>query len=79
MFLIANPTALWVQVLRSKYNCGDLKIPKVKKKANNACIWQAIVNIWEDMSQGIQWSIGNGRGACFGPDPWLASGVVLKD
>ncbi|PNX99881.1 ribonuclease H, partial [Trifolium pratense] len=58
--LLTNPSALWVQVLKSKYKCGDDLTPVVTSKAACSHIWRGVVSVWKDMLQGIQWSIANG-------------------
>lgn len=30
--IIEQPEALWVKVLKNKYNCGPLRIPNVRRK-----------------------------------------------
>ena len=40
--MVHNPEALWVQVLKTKYDCGPLKLPEVKHKPGGSNLWQGI-------------------------------------
>lgn len=76
--MVSNPSSLWVQVLRIKYNGGNSAMPKVHPRANCSHTWRAITKVWKDFLRGVQWSVGNGHLARFWSDSWLPSGLLLR-
>ena len=52
--------ALWVKVLGSKYNCGQLMMPQIYCNKKDSNPWKDICNIWNNMKEGIRWIVCNG-------------------
>nr|KYP50870.1 Putative ribonuclease H protein At1g65750 family [Cajanus cajan] len=75
--ICSQPERLWVQILRSKYGCGDGIIPKIacKKVASN--IWRGICHAWGTVLPMLTWNIGDGKTVKFWSDKWLPSRTVL--
>lgn len=44
--LMVNREALWVQVLRAKYKCGNLQIPSVYCGSRASHLWRGISQNW---------------------------------
>lgn len=77
--MMANPIALWVQVIRHKYGCGSEGWPTVRKRGSCSNTWRGITHVWDATLKGTQWGIGNGFQINFWTDIWLPSGVILQD
>lgn len=75
--LHTEPTKLWVQVLRRKYNWTA--IPNAKCKGTNAShLWRQFALLWDEFSMGLSWSLGNGEALRFWSDNWLNSRGPLR-
>uniref|UniRef100_A0A151UFK2 Ribonuclease H protein At1g65750 family n=1 Tax=Cajanus cajan TaxID=3821 RepID=A0A151UFK2_CAJCA len=59
--LITEPHKLWVQVVRSKYNCLDKIIPCVTKRRKMSNLWQGICATWSLVTPHIHWRVKNGQ------------------
>lgn len=66
--LLTNREALWVQVLRFKYGCGNLIIPSMKCSSRPSHLWRGICEFWPFVAQGIKWSVNNRQGVKFWKD-----------
>lgn len=69
--LVAEPTKLWVHIMRTKYSCGVQAVPEIKARNNASPTWRAIVNAWKDVDRNISWVINDGRNARFWRDSWI--------
>lgn len=47
--LMNNPEKLWVQIMKTKYNCGPQGMPTVAIKPNASNAWRPIVNSWDEV------------------------------
>ncbi|KAJ1378643.1 hypothetical protein SESBI_47620 [Sesbania bispinosa] len=68
--MIVKPHAFWVQVLHSKYGCGDGHLPRVCKRPNSSNTLRGICTTWDYILKGLRWVVGNGNKAKF----WTDSG-----
>lgn len=57
---ITKPNALWVQILRAKYNCGQDVLPIIHKSRNHSNSWAGICQVWDRFIQGCKWNIRDG-------------------
>lgn len=69
--LINERDKLWVQIMRAKYQCGSLHLPKVSMKSNSSRLWNAISKNWKPIEDNIQWSVRSGQDTKFWLDRWL--------
>lgn len=67
--LVTHKDALWAQVLRFKYGCGNLTIPTMKCATHVSHLWRGICNQWPLVDLGILWVIKSGKGVQFWHDP----------
>ena len=51
--LISRRDALWVQVVRNKYQCGTDLIPCMDSRKPSSNTWQGIKNVWDKMREGM--------------------------
>lgn len=51
--LITNREALWVKVVRGKYNCGNLIFLTMKCGSKASHIWRGIIKYWSLVGQNI--------------------------
>lgn len=77
--LTKNKEKLWVQVVQSKYNCGNDVVPNVMRKGNSSNVWRGIAIVWNKFLDGLIWRVGNGRSIRFWQDPWLTSHYTLEN
>ncbi|KAF2306076.1 hypothetical protein GH714_011197 [Hevea brasiliensis] len=49
------------------------------KKSTCSSLWREVSACWSKLSNGVQWSIGNGRKARFWLDCWVAEGIFLQE
>ncbi|KAK7404296.1 hypothetical protein VNO78_05076 [Psophocarpus tetragonolobus] len=75
--ILTNPDALWVRVLKAKYNVPNKPFPTVKHQNNESHVWKAIASIWDEFLQGVCWIVGDGLFANFWKDTWLLSGKII--
>eukprot|EP00253_Pinus_taeda_P036521 PITA_36521 len=64
------PWVGWDKVARPK-DWGDWIRNLVKSKQHASVIWNAIVDSFKVIEQGLAWKIGNGRNLKIGKDPWI--------
>lgn len=57
---LVNET-LWVQVMRSKYNCGNGVLPKIRQVSRASNAWKGIMQVWTKFKRNLIWRIGNGQ------------------
>nr|KYP62996.1 Putative ribonuclease H protein At1g65750 family [Cajanus cajan] len=69
--ICTHPEKLWVQVVRSKYNCGNDLLPFVGRKANSSNFWKGLCSVWEPFRKGLVWRIGDGCSTNFWFDHWI--------
>ncbi|CAN1151988.1 Putative ribonuclease H protein At1g65750 [Linum perenne] len=77
--VINRPNELWVKVLRSKYLKTSTDGWVLARKRGFSAIWRGMLKVWQNVENGLHWSIRNGNTARFWTDKWLDSGVVLID
>ena len=77
--LIHNRDALWVQVMRSKYKCGDSLIPQVQKSRRMSNVWKGISQVWPKFKRNLVWRVGNGQSILFWQDHWIPGIDTLAD
>lgn len=77
--LITKREALWVQVLRFKYKCGNLQMPNVTCGSRASHIWRGLTQSWPMVDKGISWIIRNGQSLKFWQDQWVPGVGVLGD
>ncbi|KAJ1413531.1 Ribonuclease H-like superfamily [Sesbania bispinosa] len=77
--LLHDPNAYWVQVVRSKYGCGNDIIPRVRKKGNESLLWRGVRRTWNHVQEGMFWVVHDSRNVRFWVDCWLPSRVILKE
>ena len=63
--LIFKPNALWVQVLKAKYHCGDNLVPIVGPKHSNSLTWRGVCAVWKNTLASVHWVVRNGWVARF--------------
>lgn len=61
--LINNINSLWARTLRSKYKCGEDVIPVISQRNCSSNLWRGICKTWKEVSENINWKIGDGRTA----------------
>lgn len=77
--LISKKNALWSQVLRFKYGCGNRSIPTIKCSSRASHHWRGICQLWPFVENGILWIIKSGHDVRFWDDPWVPDLGVLSD
>lgn len=77
--LMTNKEALWAQVLRFKYHCGNLLIPVMRCGAQASHIWRGITKYWPQVESGISWVIQKGQHVQFWQDFWVPGLGALCD
>lgn len=55
--LMVNREALWVQVLRYKYKCGNLQVPTMHIGLRASHLWRGICQAWHLVEMGTSWVI----------------------
>lgn len=63
--LITNKSKLRVQVLQSKYKCGNEALPETKVKVTDSHLWKGIATVCEKVIQNIRWHVGDGKSISF--------------
>ena len=56
---------------KSKYGIMDDIITVTNFSCSGSYLWRAIARIWNDVQQGIKWSLGNGTQVTFWLDNWI--------
>ncbi|CAN1153234.1 Putative ribonuclease H protein At1g65750 [Linum perenne] len=77
--ILTCPNDLWVRVLMSKYLKKTNNGYVLARKSNFSSIWRGIMKVWPHVTDGLQWSINNGKNTRFWTDRWVDSGVILID
>ena len=75
--LTTRREALWVQILRGKYKCGDLEMPSISEQRVASLTWRGICEVWKDFQKGVGRKVGNGRSTSFWMDNWSEVGLPL--
>lgn len=55
--LCTKNDALWVQVIRAKYNCGELGFPVVNKARNDSNLWSVIKSVRDKFVTGCEGNV----------------------
>ncbi|KAL4391935.1 hypothetical protein AHAS_Ahas03G0294800 [Arachis hypogaea] len=74
--LIHNRDSLWVQVLCSKYRCGDNTIPLMKPLQRMSNAWKGISHIWKQFERNLIWRIGSGQTVDFWKHHWIPEKLI---
>lgn len=53
--LLTNRDALWVQVLRFKYGCGNLNIPSIKCTSRASHLWRGVCQAWPEVEKEVDY------------------------
>jgi hypothetical protein len=61
---------LWCNVLRNKYNRGNVQ-PEFDTRASDSSLWKALINIMPLLEEESMWCIGNGRSIDAWSDTWI--------
>ncbi|CAN1798940.1 Putative ribonuclease H protein At1g65750 [Linum perenne] len=77
--LLKNPSDLWAKVLIAKYLKKTPEGFVLARKIGFSAIWRGILKVCQNVVNGLQRSIGDGRGTRFWTDRWVDGGVVLID
>lgn len=75
--LIQRRDKLWVQILRSKYLCGNNVIPNVDKKHVESNTWRGIRKFWNLVINNIRWRIYDGQVTHFCTDTWMGDSPLF--
>ena len=59
--LVTKPDSLWVKVLKSKYGIRDDALTVTNFSYSGSYLWRAIARVWNDVQQGIKWSLGKDK------------------
>lgn len=78
-YILTKREALWVQVLRFKYGCGNLLVPTMRCGSRVSHLWRGIFQNWHHVEEGISWIINNGQTVRFWQDPWVPDCGILND
>ncbi|KAL4291581.1 hypothetical protein GQ457_14G017740 [Hibiscus cannabinus] len=68
--LLTDTEALWVRVLKAKYNVTD-SLPVSIRRSSCSRLWSGLASVWDAISDSVSWSIGDGSQASFWFDNWL--------
>ncbi|RYQ97763.1 hypothetical protein Ahy_B08g093845 [Arachis hypogaea] len=69
--LIHNKDALWVNIVRSKYECGDDSLPLITKHLSSSNAWKGIFHVWKKFADNLVWRLGSGENVNFWIDHWM--------
>jgi hypothetical protein len=75
--LKSDNNELWCNVLRNKYNRGNVQLG-FDIKASDSSLWKALINSMPALEKASIWCIGNGRTIDAWSDTWMAEGIVLE-
>ncbi|CAN1801051.1 Putative ribonuclease H protein At1g65750 [Linum perenne] len=73
------PNDLWVRVLVSKYLKQTSNGYVLARKIGFSSVLRGILKVWPHVTDGLQWSINNGRNTHFWTARWVDGGIVLID
>lgn len=62
--ICVDSSALWVQVTRAKYGCGENLI-------HSSNFWRGICKSWGDVHRNVIWRVGQGDRISFWTDYWV--------
>lgn len=71
-----NPTALWVQVLKSVY-FPNKDFLQAKRKRNHSWVWASLVHGKGTLLQRARWLIGRGDKVNINESNWLVTGEII--
>ncbi|CAN1145981.1 Putative ribonuclease H protein At1g65750 [Linum perenne] len=77
--VLTRPNEFWVKVLRSNYLKTTTDGWVLVRKRGFSATGRGMLKVWQNVENGLHWSIRNGNKARFWTDKWLDSGVVLID
>ncbi|CAN1849452.1 hypothetical protein LINPERHAP1_LOCUS39373 [Linum perenne] len=77
--VLTRPNEFWVKVLRSKYLKTTTDGWVLVRKRGFSATGRGMLKVWQNVENGLHWSIRNGNKARFWTDKWLDSEVVLID
>lgn len=77
--ILTKSEALWVRILRFKYGCGSLAVPKVKCGSKVSHVWRGFCQQWPLVEQSLLWIVKNGHGVWFWQDSWVPEVGPLSD
>ncbi|XP_061365687.1 uncharacterized protein LOC133308973 [Gastrolobium bilobum] len=69
--IMTKPEALWVRVLRCKYNVGGNLMPHIRASRNNSNLWKGLVSYWDMVLSNSRILLGDGINTAFWTDWWL--------
>lgn len=55
--MVANPSKLWVKVMRTMYNCDSLSMPLITPISNYSNIWNVFSCVWDKGKPHISWTL----------------------
>lgn len=77
--IVTRRDKLWVQVLRSRYSCGDNIVPVVVKKQIESNTWRGIRSCWHLVVNNLRWRIHDGYATRFWCDTWLGENPLVMN
>lgn len=77
--LISRKEDLWVQVVRSKYRCGNEIVPRMQVNKPGSNLWRGLCNVWEETQNDLVWRAGNGKSINVWSDIWLPTVGKIGD
>ncbi|CAN1788303.1 Putative ribonuclease H protein At1g65750 [Linum perenne] len=77
--LILRPNDLWANVLITNISTRRVRVSVTLRRKGFSVAWYGVMNVWNEMLNGLQWSIRDGRRTKFWSDVWLDFGVSLID
>lgn len=77
--LISRKEDLWVQVVRSKYRCGNEIVPRMQVNKPGSNLWRGLCNVWEETQNNLVWRAGNGKSINVWSDIWLPTVGKIGD
>ncbi|XP_061355974.1 uncharacterized protein LOC133300445 [Gastrolobium bilobum] len=69
--ILTNRDALWVQVLRSKYNMDDILLPSIGQSTVASNLWRGVTKYWSKILERSRIMIGEGMKTKFWMDKWI--------
>ncbi|CAN1844818.1 Putative ribonuclease H protein At1g65750 [Linum perenne] len=77
--VLSRPEDLWVKVLVSKYlkHSDTGWVPA--RKTGLSVVWREMLKVWNNVEDGLQWAIRDGKRTRFWLDKWVDNGDVLVD
>lgn len=75
---LTNKDALWVKVIRGKYDRAGIDNLQVKASPTDSRIWKAIVRLWPHVTENTLHILGNGNSTEFWNHAWIDGNMVLS-